>query len=183
LKKERQSESLREREVIEEKKLDKKKEEIKEEILLSDYDYHLPEELIGQTPTMPRDHSRLLVVDKTKKEIEHRKFYDILDYLKKGDVLVRNSTKVIPARLIGKKDTGAVMEVFLLKRLGLNRWECLVRRAKKLKLEQTITFGNGELKATLKEVKDDGNRILEFTFDGIFDLQQDYISPMNYLKR
>ncbi len=149
--------------------MDKKKEEIKEEILLSDYDYHLPEELIGQTPTMPRDHSRLLVVDKTKKEIEHKKFYNILDYLNEGDVLVRNSTKVIPARLIGKKESGAVMEVFLLKRLELNRWECLVRRAKKLKLDQTIIFGNGQLKATLKEVKDDGNRILEFTFDGVFE--------------
>ncbi len=153
--------------------MDKKKEEIqkeiKEEILLSDYDYHLPKELIGQTPTMPRDHSRLLVVDKTKKEIEHKKFYNILDYLNEGDVLVRNSTKVIPARLIGKKESGAVMEVFLLKRLELNRWECLVRRAKKLKLDQTIIFGEGQLKATLKEVKDDGNRILEFTFDGVFE--------------
>lgn len=149
--------------------MNKIKKEAKEEILLSDYDYYLPKELIGQTPTMPRDHSRLLVVDKTKKEIEHKKFYDILDYLNEGDVLVRNSTKVIPARLIGKKESGAVMEVFLLKRLELNRWECLVRRAKKLKLDQTIIFGDGKLKATLKEVKDDGNRILEFTFDGVFE--------------
>ena len=141
----------------------------KEELLLSDYDYDLPTELIGQTPTMPRDHSRLLVVDKTKQEIEHKKFYNILDYLNEGDVLVRNSTKVIPARLIGKKESGAVMEVFLLKRLELNRWECLVRRAKKLKLDQAIIFGDGKLKATLKEVKDDGNRVLEFTFDGVFE--------------
>jgi len=141
----------------------------KQEILLSDYDYNLPEELIGQTPTMPRDHSRLLVVDKTKKTTEHKKFYDILNYLKKGDVLVRNSTKVIPARLIGKKESGAVMEVFLLKRLELNKWECLVRRAKKLKIDQSIIFGDGQLKATLKEVKEDGNRILEFEFDGIFE--------------
>lgn len=143
--------------------------EIKKEILLSDYDYHLPQELIGQTPTTPRDHSRLLVVNKDDKTTEHKKFYDIIDYLKSGDVLVRNSTKVIPARLIGKKESGAVMEVFLLKRLGLNRWECLVRRAKKLKLDQTIIFGDGRLKATLKEVKDDGNRILEFKFDGVFE--------------
>jgi len=141
----------------------------KQEILLSDYDYNLPEELIGQTPTMPRDHSRLLVVDKTKKTTEHKKFYDILNYLKKGDVLVRNSTKVIPARLIGKKESGAVMEVFLLKRLELNKWECLVRRAKKLKIDQSIIFGDGQLKATLREVKEDGNRILEFEFDGIFE--------------
>jgi len=149
------------------KNIEKKNTE--KEILLSDYDYNLPPELIGQTPTMPRDHSRLLVVNKEKKTTEHKKFYEILNYLNKGDVLVRNSTKVIPARLIGKKESGAVMEVFLLKRLGLNKWECLVRRAKKLKLDQSIIFGDGRLKATLKEVKDDGNRILEFKFDGVFE--------------
>jgi S-adenosylmethionine:tRNA ribosyltransferase-isomerase len=110
-----------------------------------------------------------MVVNKDRKTIEHRRFYNIVDYLKKGDVLVRNSTKVIPARLIGKKETGAVMEVFLLKRLELNKWECLVRHAKKLKIGQTIIFGNGQLKAILKEIKEDGNRVLEFIFQGVFE--------------
>ncbi len=157
--------------------MEKRKEKIKE-LSLSDYDYNLPEELIGQTPTMPRDNSRLLLVDKVNKKIEHKKFYNILDYLNKGDVLVRNSTKVIPARLIGKKESGAVIEVFLLKRLELNRWECLVRRAKKLKLGQSIIFGNGELKGTLEEVKEDGNRILKFSFEGVFEEVIDKLGEM-----
>lgn len=158
--------------------MENKNKNLEEKLLLSDYDYDLPQELIGQTPTIPRDHSRLLAINKEEKTYEHKKFYEIYDYLKKGDVLVRNSTKVIPARLIGAKESGAVMEVFLLKRLELNKWECLVRRAKKLKIGQDIIFGEGELRGTLLEVKDDGNRVIEFKFQGIFEDVIDRLGEM-----
>ena len=98
---------------------------------LNDYNYNLPEELIGQHPAEPRDHSRLMAVNKKTKTIEDKYFYNIIDYLKEGDVLVRNSTKVIPARLFGRKETGAVLEVLLLKRLSIDTWECLIGHAKK----------------------------------------------------
>lgn len=147
--------------------------------LLKDYEYNLPQELIGQHPREPRDHSRLMVVNKENKTTEDKHFYDIIDYLNPGDVLVRNSTKVIPARLIGKKETGAVLEIFLLKRQSLDTWECLVGHAKKLKLGQKVYIGeNNELVGELLEIKDDGNRIIKFYFEGVFEEVLDKLGEM-----
>ncbi|MFA6708871.1 MAG: tRNA preQ1(34) S-adenosylmethionine ribosyltransferase-isomerase QueA [Fusobacterium sp.] len=147
--------------------------------LLKDYDYNLPEKLIGQHPREPRDHARLLVVNKKNKETEDKHFYNIIDYLKKGDVLVRNSTKVIPARMFGNKETGAVLEVLLLKRKSLDTWECLLGHAKKLKLGQKIYIGsNKELIGELLEIKDDGNRIIKFYYEGIFEEVLDKLGKM-----
>ncbi len=146
---------------------------------LADYDYHLPEELIGQKPREPRDHSKLMVVNKDEKTVEHKIFYNIIDYLKKGDVLVRNSTKVIPARLFGKKDTGGVLEILLIKRVALDTWECLLKPAKKLKVGQVLHIGdNQELTAELLEIKDDGNRVLKFTYEGAFEEVLDKLGKM-----
>lgn len=137
---------------------------------ISEYDYYLPEELIAQTPVEPRDASKLMVVDKNTRKIEDKIFRDIEDYFREGDLLVRNSTKVIPARLFGQKETGGILEVFLLKRLELKKWEVLLKPAKKLKLNQLLYFGpNKELKAELIEIKEDGNRVLEFEFEGVFE--------------
>ena len=147
--------------------------------LLKDYEYDLPERLIGQHPREPRDHSRLMVVDKKNQTTEDKHFYDIIDYLKEGDVLVRNSTKVIPARLIGRKETGAVLEIFLLKRQSIDTWECLVGHAKKLKLGQKVYIGeNNELVGELLEIKDDGNRIIKFYFEGVFEEVLDKLGEM-----
>ena len=146
---------------------------------LHDYDYHLPEELIGQEPREPRDHARLMLVDKTNKKIEHKHFYDIIDYLNEGDILVRNSTKVIPARLFGHKETGGVLEILLIKRINLDTWECLLKPAKKLKLGQKLYVGqNSELVAELIEIKDDGNRVLKFTYEGAFEEVLDKLGNM-----
>ncbi len=147
--------------------------------LLKDYEYDLPEELIGQHPREPRDHSRLMVVNKENETTEDKHFYDIIDYLNPRDVLVRNSTKVIPARLIGKKETGAVLEIFLLKRQSIDTWECLVGHAKKLKLGQKVYIGeNNELVGELLEIKDDGNRIIKFYFEGVFEEVLDKLGEM-----
>ena len=146
---------------------------------LSDYDYNLPEELIGQTPAEPRDHSRLMLVNKKTGDIEHKRFYNIIDSLKSGDVLVRNSTRVIPARLMGRKETGAILEVFLLKRQDINTWECLIGNAKRLKIGQKVLIGeNNELVAELEEIKEDGNRILRFSYDGVFEEILDKLGQM-----
>ncbi len=146
---------------------------------LSDYDYHLPDELIGQKPREPRDHSKLMVVNKDEKKIEHKHFYDIIDYLKAGDVLVRNSTKVIPARLFGRKETGGVLEILLVKRVSLDSWECLLKPAKKLKLGQKLYVGeNNELVAELMEIKEDGNRVLKFYYEGAFEEVLDKLGKM-----
>lgn len=146
---------------------------------LHDYDYYLPEELIGQEPREPRDHARLMLVDKNNKNIEHKHFYNIIDYLKEGDILVRNSTKVIPARLFGHKETGGVLEILLIKRINLDTWECLLKPAKKLKLGQKLYVGsNNELIAELLEIKDDGNRVLKFTYDGAFEEVLDKLGNM-----
>lgn len=146
---------------------------------LHDYDYHLPEELIGQEPREPRDHARLMLVDKTNKKIENKHFYDIIDYLQEGDILVRNSTKVIPARLFGHKETGGVLEILLIKRINLDTWECLLKPAKKLKLGQKLYVGqNSELVAELIEIKDDGNRVLKFTYEGAFEEVLDKLGNM-----
>lgn len=146
---------------------------------LHDYDYHLPEELIGQEPREPRDHARLMLVDRENKKIEHKHFYDIIDYLHEGDILVRNSTKVIPARLFGHKETGGVLEILLIKRINLDTWECLLKPAKKLKLGQKLYVGqNNELIAELIEIKDDGNRVLKFTYEGAFEEVLDKLGNM-----
>ena len=145
---------------------------------LSDFDFDLPDNLIAQSAVEPRDHSKLMVLEKNKQVIEHKKFYNISDYLKKGDVLVVNRTRVIPARLFGKKDTGSILECFLLKRIDLNTWEVLLKPAKKLKIGQKLVFLERKLEAVLKEVKDDGNRILEFIYEGNFEEILDELGEM-----
>ena len=134
---------------------------------LSDFDYELPEELIAQTPIKTRDQSRLMVLDKKTGEVAHKHFYDIKRELHKGDVLVLNDTKVIPARLIGtKEDTGAVIELLLLKDLGNNIWECLSRPAKRLKVGTIVTFQD-KLKAEVVEKKDEGIVHVKLLYEGI----------------
>ena len=134
-----------------------------------DFDYYLPEELIAQTPLKTRSDSRLLVMDCDTGALEHRHFKDITNYLTAGDVLVINDTKVIPARLIGEKEeTKAVIELLLLKELGNDEWECLSRPAKRLHEKTVISFGNGKLKATVIEKKEEGIVRVKFTYKGIF---------------
>ena len=134
---------------------------------LSDFDYELPEELIAQTPIKTRDQSRLMVLDKKTGEVVHKHFYDIKSELHKGDVLVLNDTKVIPARLIGtKEDTGAVIELLLLKDLGNNIWECLSRPAKRLKVGTIVTFQD-KLKAKVVEKKEEGIVHVKLLYEGI----------------
>jgi len=134
----------------------------------SDFYYHLPEELIAQTPLKQRDSSRLMHVTRENGGIEHLVFSDIIDYLQPGDCIVMNDSRVLPARLIGNRPTGGAVEVLLLKELHDNQWECLVRPGKKLKTGQKIVFGNGELNAEIIDVLEDGNRIVQFQYDGIF---------------
>ena len=133
-----------------------------------DFWYDLPEELIAQTPLQQRDASRLLVLDKESGRVEHKHFYDVLDYLKPGDCLVMNDSRVLPARLLGCRPTGGAVELLLLKDLGDKKWECLAKPGRKLQAGQEVVFGEGKLTATVIEVKDDGNRIVEFHYDGIF---------------
>lgn len=136
---------------------------------LSEFDFYLPEELIAQTPLKQRDHSRLMVVNRKNQTITDKHFYDIVDHLHEGDVLVRNNTKVIPARLYGEKPaTGAHVEVLLLKDMGNNVWECLVGNAKVVKVDTIISFGDGRLQAKCIEVRDEGIRIFEMIYEGIF---------------
>lgn len=137
-------------------------------MLVTDFDYDLPQELIAQHPMEPRDHSRLLVVDKKTGEIEHKHFYDLVNYLKPGDVLVFNDTRVIPARLHGTKDTGAHVEVFLLTRIDATDWEVLVRPGKKLQVGAKINFSD-ELSCEVIEHTDFGGRVVRFKYDGIFE--------------
>lgn len=137
-------------------------------MLVTDFDYELPQELIAQHPMEPRDHSRLLVVDKKTGEIEHKHFYDLVNYLKPGDVLVFNDTRVIPARLHGTKDTGAHVEVFLLTRRDATDWEVLVRPGKKLQVGAKINFSD-ELSCEVIEYTDFGGRVVRFKYDGIFE--------------
>lgn len=137
-------------------------------MLVTDFDYDLPQELIAQHPMEPRDHSRLLVVDKKTGEIEHKHFYDLVNYLKPGDVLVFNDTRVIPARLHGTKDTGAHVEVFLLTRRDATDWEVLVRPGKKLQIGAKINFSD-ELSCEVIEHTDFGGRVVRFKYDGIFE--------------
>ncbi len=128
----------------------------------SDFYYDLPQEQIAQTPIEPRDHSRLMVLHRENDEIEHRYFYDILDYLNEGDCLIVNDSRVIPARIYGvKEDTGAKIEFLLLKQLSGNRWETLVKPGKKAKIGTRFIFGDGLLKAEVVDIIEDGNRIVE----------------------
>lgn len=132
-----------------------------------DFDYYLPEELIAQTPLLKRDSSRLLILDKNTGAIEHKHFTDIIDYLNKGDVLVVNDSKVIPARIIGvKEETNAVIEVLMLKDLGNDTWECLTKPAKRIKLGTIIKFSD-RLSCKCIEKKDEGICIYKFIYDGI----------------
>ena len=134
----------------------------------SDYWYDLPEELIAQTPLQKRDTSRLMVLNRQTGQISHRHFYDIVDYLNPGDCLVMNDSRVLPARLLGHRPTGGAVEVLLLRDLGDNCWECLCKPGRKMLPGNEVVFGNGELKAGGREVRADGNRVVEFFYEGIF---------------
>ena len=135
---------------------------------VTDFDYELPKELIAQHPMEPRDCSRLLVVDKNNGELEHKHFYDLVDYLQPGDLLVFNDTRVIPARLHGYKDTGARVEVFLLTRINTFDWEVLVKPGRKLRPGAKIKFSE-DLSCEIQEITDFGGRIAHFSFTGIFE--------------
>ena len=134
----------------------------------SDFYYDLPEELIAQTPLSQRDASRLLVLDRSSGEIEHRRFYELPDYLREGDCLVLNDSRVLPARLIGRRSTGGAVEVVLLRDLGGGKWECLTRPGRKTRIGAELSFGDGVLTATVTDAIEDGNKILQFHYDGIF---------------
>jgi len=133
-----------------------------------DFWYHLPEELIAQTPLQQRDTSRLLVMDRESGNIEHKHFYEILDYLAPGDCLVMNDSRVLPARLLGHRPTGGAVEVLLLRDLGDKKWECLCKPGRKMQTGNSVLFGDGELSGTVTEVLEDGNRIISFEYEGIF---------------
>ena len=134
----------------------------------SDFWYDLPEELIAQTPLKDRDTSRLCVLDRQSGTVSHRHFYDILDYLHPGDCLVMNDSRVLPARLLGRRPTGGAVEVLLLRDLGDGCWECLCKPGRKMQVGSEVIFGEGELTATVSQVKDDGNRVVQFHYQGIF---------------
>lgn len=145
---------------------------------VSEFNYNLPEELIAQIPIKNRDESRLMILERQKETIEHKIFRDILDYLQPGDCLVRNNTKVIPARLYGKKETGANVEFLLLNRIEEDFWEVMVRPGRKLPVGTKVTFGNGLLEAEILEILNDGNRKVKFSYDGIFNQILDKIGLM-----
>ena len=145
---------------------------------VSEFNYNLPEELIAQTPIEKRDESRLMILDRSKKTIEHKKFKDIIDYLEPGDVLVRNNTKVIPARLYGQKETGAKVEFLLLNNIEGDVWECIVRPGNKLHIGTKVIFGDGILTAEILEIMPGGTRKVEFHYQGIFNEILDQIGLM-----
>lgn len=146
---------------------------------VSEFDFYLPEELIAQHPKEKRDESRLMVVDKKDGEIKHKVFKDIIDYINPGDCLVLNNTRVLPARLIGEKEnTGGKMEFLLLKRLESNLWETLVKPGKRAKVGSRFVFGGGELKAEVKEIGEEGSRIVKFEYEGIFEEVLDRLGQM-----
>ena len=145
---------------------------------VTDFDYDLPKELIAQTPIEKRDESRLMVLDRSKETIEHKKFKDIVEYLKPGDVLVRNNTKVIPARLYGRKETGAHVEFLLLNNIEGDIWECIVRPGNKLHVGAKVIFGDGVLKAEVLETMEGGTRKVKFSYNGIFNEILDKIGLM-----
>ena len=133
-----------------------------------DFYYDLPEELIAQTPLEKRDHSRLMVLDRETGKVSHRQFFNVLDYLRPGDCLVMNDSRVLPARLLGHRPTGGAVEVLLLRDLGNKRWECLCKPGRKMQVGNQVVFGDGELTATVVEVQETGNRVVEFHYEGIF---------------
>lgn len=133
-----------------------------------DFWYDLPEELIAQTPLEKRDDSRLMVLDRDTGKVSHKHFYDIIDYLQPGDCLVMNDSRVLPARLLGHRPTGGAVEVLLLRDLGNKQWECLCKPGRKMQVGSQVVFGDGELTATVVQVKEDGNRVVEFSYEGIF---------------
>lgn len=146
---------------------------------VKDFSFHLPEELIAQHPLEKRDESRLMVLDKNTGHIDHRVFKDIIDYLEEGDCLVLNDTRVMPARLYGAKEgSGGKMEFLLLRRLEKDVWETLVKPGKRAKVGATFTFGNGELKAEVIEVLDNGNRKVKFFYEGVFEAVLDSLGEM-----
>lgn len=145
---------------------------------LSDFMYDLPEERIAQTPVEPRDHSRLMVLHRDSHAVEHRHFYDVIDYLNPGDALVINDTRVIPARLYGERSGGGACEVLLLRQLGPKRWETLVKPGKKLKPGAEVSFGGGRMRAKVLETTDVGGRIVEFACEGTFEAALDALGEM-----
>ncbi len=145
---------------------------------VTDFDYYLPEELIAQTPIEKRDESRLMVLDKKDETIEHKHFKDIIEYLQPGDVLVRNNTKVIPARLYGKKETGAKVEFLLLNNIEKDIWECIVRPGNKLHVGTKVVFGEGLLTAEILDTMPGGTRKVNFMYEGIFNEILDKIGLM-----
>ncbi len=146
---------------------------------VKEFYYNLPEELIAQHPLEKRDASRLMVLDKNTGSIEHRSFHDVIEYLNEGDTLVLNNTRVMPARLIGEKEeTGGRIEFLLLKRVEGDKWECLAKPGKKAKIGQSFVFGNGKLKCKVVDIIEEGNRIIEFSYDGIFEQVLDELGEM-----
>jgi len=144
----------------------------------SDFMYDLPEELIAQTPVEPRDHSRMLVIPKDGSDIEHKHFYDLIDYLRPGDALVVNETRVIPARLLGERANGGPAEILLLKQMGPKRWETLVKPGRRLKPGAQVTFGNGRLVAEIVSDTDAGGRVVDFICEGTLEAALDELGEM-----
>ncbi len=134
----------------------------------TDFWFDLPEELIAQTPLQQRDHSRLMLLDRSSGAVEHRMFYELPELLREGDCLVMNDSRVLPARLLGTRKSGGSVELVLLRDLGEGRWECLSRPGRKTKPGTELSFGEGELNATVEEVTEGGNRIVRFSYEGIF---------------
>ena len=146
---------------------------------LEEFDFYLPEELIAQTPLLKRDTSKLLTINRKENTYEHKVFFDIIDYFIPGDTLVLNNTRVMPGRLYGqKKDTGAAIEVLLLKNKEHNMWECLVKPAKRIKVGSIVSFGDGIMEAECVKVLDDGFRYFEFKYEGIFQERLDELGTM-----
>ncbi|NLJ58861.1 MAG: tRNA preQ1(34) S-adenosylmethionine ribosyltransferase-isomerase QueA [Tissierellia bacterium] len=143
-----------------------------------DFSYELPEGLIAQTPIKERDHSRLLVLDKERGTISHRHFYNIIEYLNQGDCLVINDTKVLPARLFGVRSSGALVEFLLLKRIDHNKWETLVKPGKKAKIGTEIIFKEGILRGKIIDILNEGTRLVEFQYSGIFEEILDKLGEM-----
>ena len=148
------------------------------EMTIEDFNYHLPEELIAQTPLSERPSSRLLVLDRKTGEVSHKTFRNVLDYLESGDCLVLNDTKVLPARLLGTNATGAAIEFLLLSQREGDIWEIIVRPGRKCTPGKVITFGDGKLRGEILEILDNGNRIVKFSYEGIFNEVLDSLGEM-----
>ncbi|MBQ4542935.1 MAG: tRNA preQ1(34) S-adenosylmethionine ribosyltransferase-isomerase QueA, partial [Clostridia bacterium] len=146
---------------------------------LSEFDYQLPQELIAQKPLQQRDSSRMLVMDKNTGELTHRHFYDVLEYLNEGDCLILNNSRVIPARLFGvREDTGSPIEFLLLSRKETDIWEVILKPGKKAKVGKRFVFGEGKLKAEVIDIVNDGNRLVKFEYEGLYENIIDEIGEM-----